>query len=1463
MDIYNSRTRKRRIDAILSSMNHDDTHDDIEITSTYLDSNAPECECPHCGALFWRCEAVKKQTSRTHPQFNLCCKNGLIILPQLKKAPEILHLLLNDDTSQTTKKFRENIRIYNSMFAFTSAGGKIDYDINKKPGPYIFRISGQNHHVIGSLLPIEGERPKFAQLYVFDTDNEVHNRASWMNQNDCSNSIDQTIVQNLIQMFDHYNEIAKSFRMVRDRFIDVTPLPIRLKLIGKREGDNNQYNAPSTSEIAGLLVGDFGYYDKSRDIVVEYNTGMLKRISALHPSFMSMQFPILFPYGENGYRIDIKYNNFVKKNIKRQYVTMREYYSYMIQQRFSDESALLRGGRLFQQFIVDAFTCIEQERLDFIKRNQKTLRSEIYMGIQDAFYRGDRDSNSIGKSIILPSSYTGSPRYMMEHYHDAMAICKFYGHPDLFITFTCNPKWKEIKQMLNLIVGLKAEDRPDIVSRVFKMKINTLSSDIKKGKCFGEISAFLYTVEFQKRGLPHIHCLIWLNLKQKPMSVNEIDTFICAELPDKNTDPLCYNLVTKFMIHGPCGNINIKSPCMRNGNCSKYYPKKFNTETFIDQNGFATYKRRNDNNFVEKNGIKIDNRFVVPYNRKLLMDYEAHLNTEFCCYSSLVKYLFKYISKGSDRIRAVIETNNPIDQNTNTNNIERDEVKSYLDCRYISPCEAAWRIFEFPIHHREPAVERLAVHLPNKNIVYFGENTSINQLLNNNYNTKTMLTEWMTANDLFEEARHLTYIQFPTQWTWDSRNKMWHKRKKGHVIGRIAFVHPNSGELYYLRMLLNIVKGPKNYDEVKTINGIRYETFQSTCVAYGLLGDDKEWIQVIKESILWATSNQLRRLFVVLLLFCEVSDPNKLFNMFWKDFADDIQYNMSRNLGLPNLSISNEQLKTYVLIELEKLINRNGYSLADYNLPLVNNILLNDQTNKLVLEELAFDVSEMKIKYNEMIVTLNTEQKIIFNDVIDSVFYNKGKQFFIYGHGGTGKTYLYQTIIYKFRSESKIVIVVASSGIAALLLPGGRTAHSRFKIPINLNECSTCEIKKGTQLAELIKEAVLIIWDEAPMNHRNCFEAVDRSLRDVLSSSEFDKSHLPFGGKTILLGGDFRQILPVIPQGSKEDILQASLTKSLIWKNFKVYKLKKNMRLDHNQDENITSINISFAEWLLAIGDGQIISKNIHIFDDENNWIEIPRQFLINYDDNPIYSIINHVYTEFEKNYTNIIYLKERAIVCPRNEIVDKINTAMIDLLPENEQIYYSFDNICSNTPNKEELELLYPTEFLNTLNFNGFPQHELHLKINAPIMLLRNLNPSIGLCNGTRLIIVQLGIRVIEAKIINGSFAGENVFIPRIVLSTTEKRWPFTLKRRQFPIKICYCMTINKSQGQTLNKIGIYLDNPVFTHGQLYVALSRVTNKNGIGILIHKNQKDETYNYMNFTKNVVYDEIFEQISIF
>ncbi|MCL7025254.1 hypothetical protein MKW94_001293 [Papaver nudicaule] len=153
-------------------------------------------------------------------------------------------------------------------------------------------------------------------------------------------------------------------------------------------------------------------------------------------------------------------------------------------------------------------------------------------------------------------------------------------------------------------------------------------------------------------------------------------------------------------------------------------------------------------------------------------------------------------------------------------------------------------------------------------------------------------------------------------------------------------------------------------------------------------------------------------------------------------------------------------------------------------------------------------------------------------------------------------------------------------------------------------------------------------------------------------------------------------------------------------------------------------------------------------------------------------------------------------------------------------------------------------------------PSHKLCLKEGVPIMLLRNLDQTEGLCNGTRMVVKHVGTHVIQATVLTGKVAGKTVLIPRIVLDPSDTDHPFILRRRQFPVKVCFAMTINKSQGQSLPNVGIYLDEPVFSHGQLYVAVSRTTTRRGLKIVI-KNQDNGLEGY---TRNMVYHEIFNNL---
>ena len=226
-------------------------------TCEYVDFGDKTFTCRHCNALFWLQERLAR-SSKKNPSFSLCCLNGRVSLPAMQPTPPILDFLLDPSNASASKKFRDNIRAYNSMFAFTSMGAKIDTSVNDQPAPYVFKISGHCHHLMGSLLPVDGESPKFAQLYVFDSAYEVANRLLPFTRDSKSSSLDENIVVDLLRILDETNELAKLFRKARDKTQNIQSVDYKLHLLGKRNHDSRQYDDPTSNDIGGLVVGDIG-----------------------------------------------------------------------------------------------------------------------------------------------------------------------------------------------------------------------------------------------------------------------------------------------------------------------------------------------------------------------------------------------------------------------------------------------------------------------------------------------------------------------------------------------------------------------------------------------------------------------------------------------------------------------------------------------------------------------------------------------------------------------------------------------------------------------------------------------------------------------------------------------------------------------------------------------------------------------------------------------------------------------------------------------------------------------------------------------------------------------------------------------------------------------------------------------------------------------------------------------------
>ncbi|KAG4946474.1 hypothetical protein JHK87_042481 [Glycine soja] len=1038
---------------------------------------------------------------------------------------------------------------YNMMFAFTSPRAKLDRSINNGAGPPTIRIQGQSCHRIGNLLSLPGHAPKFAQLYIYDTKNEIHN---WIQSIRSQKNIDAKIVSKLSAMLDEYNVHAKSFRMEKGR-LKTEPV---------------------------------------HDLKTECK---LQRIDELHTSYLCFQYPLLFPYGEDGYRHDV-FHRSTHTSQKRIQLTIKEWLCFRIQTRPNEPQTLLQSRRLFQQFLVDGYTILEAERLNFIRRNQAKLRVDKYCNLTESQQGVQTKGSSRGKRVIL-LPFIGGRRYMDQLYFDGMIICSHVGFLDL-------------NERLLKSMDLKAPDQPDIVSRVFRIKFEELLADLTKKHTLGKVVAY----------------------------------------------------------------------------------------------GYSAYRRRDNGHTVLKKDVIVDNHTV----------------------STSIKYLFKYINKGYDRITTTIV---PTEHQVSCFGGVIDEIKQCLDCRYMSPTEACWIIFCFPIHSRKPTVERLFFHLPGEQVVYFKYNIVIGDVLLNPSVTEPMFTSWMDANRKYLEAKNLTYTQFVSKFVYVKTRRTWKPRKSGYTIGRL----------------------------MRTMGNIEYSTFKEACFAMGFIGDDKEYIEAIREAYHWGSSHFLRK-----LLYDRISD--------------EILFQQRRMSNI-------QELQNLTLIEIEKLLEKiNRKSLKDFpSIPYPQHYVTTYLGNRLIYAELDYDVTELKSQFNNYFKSLTAVDR------------QEGRMFFLYNYGGTRKTFMWKTLTSTLRSQLHIFLVVALSGITLLLLPGGRTTHSKFKIHVPTFDDSICNIHQGSELAELLKVTKLIIWDETPMAHKFCFEALDKSLRDIMRL-------------------DFCQILLVAPRGSQSDIVHSTINASYIWDH-----------CESGMDNLSASKLISFSQWILDIGDGKISEPN-----DGYAIIEIPQELLISDFNDPIHGNVNSTYPNLMDQYNNEEYLQCKAILASTIDIVDEINAFVLSLVP--------------GATNSQAWEALTP-EFLNSLRTFGLPNHKITLKVRSLIMLLRNIDQSEGLCNGTRLIVTKLANHVIQAKIIDGNKNGNLIYIPRMCM-------------RQFPIMLSYAMTINKSQGQSLECVGLYLLILVFSHGQLYVAISRVKSKQGLKILIH----DKEGRPLNTTTNVVFKKVFHNL---
>ncbi|RCV11375.1 hypothetical protein SETIT_2G180800v2 [Setaria italica] len=495
-----------------------------------------------------------------------------------------------------------------------------------------------------------------------------------------------------------------------------------------------------------------------------------------------------------------------------------------------------------------------------------------------------------------------------------------------------------------------------------------------------------------------------------------------------------------------------------------------------------------------------------------------------------------------------------------------------------------------------------------------------------------MLTVYFDYNRLHEEARGILYRDFPEHYTWESNGKFWKPRKNAvYQVGRLVSAHPVEGERYFLRVLLNHVVEATSYRDLRTVVGVLLPSFREAAERRGLIEEDNTLDECLTENSLFHMPSSLRRLFAIILVFCE---PNDVFGL-WTKHLDAMLEDYRRNNPNPSL------VEQMVLIDIRNMLQSMGKDIRSFPLPGIDDAY--DDASGIpheIFEEASIDQDPEDVGLSD---SLNEEQRAAYEEIMSKVDTEQD------GPGGTGKTFLYRALLGTLRNQNKLAIATATSGVAASIMPSGRTAHSCFKILLTLEDGGCCSFTKQS--------------------------------------------------------------------GSRAQIVDASLRRSYLWESMHHLKLMRNMR---------TQSDPWFAEYLLRIGGG---TEEVNGDGD----VCLPDDICVPYSgdsEKDFDRLIECIFPNLNANMTNKDYITSRAILSTRNDWVDNINIKMIGMFQGREMVYHSFDSAIDDPHN------YYPSEFLNTLTPNGLPPHLLKLKIGCPIILLRNIDPANGLCNGTRLVV-------------------------------------------------------------------------------------------------------------------------------
>jgi len=1174
------------------------------------------------------------------------------------------------------------------------------------------------------------------------------------------------------------------------------------------------------------------------------------------------------------------------------FISLNEYIRYFIPRRGGSSFTtcphfMWDSGAVTQNFICVARNQVEHRQAEWHRKHQEAMATRSMLRAEHVQYLENRmpEGTRLGKYVYMPRSIPGSKRYMQESFTKLLALENEMGRlPDWFVTCTMDINNPTVLESLR--ERETPYERPEVVMRIWEEIIAEVKKDLFKNGVLGKCEAWAMVLEHQGRGAPHVHIIMWVADCPGKGTAEWVNKYTSAEFPfpppptatGEAADQqrrLC-DMVSKLMVH----RCNDDGPCMVDGRCTKRFPKQFSEETVIGDGTYPAYRRRappegdelpiqdlNEDlhqyrrrqplpqdtvemsptqrarygNTVRRRvgnvEYEFDNSRVVPYNPSLLLKYQMHINVEYVGSAAVFDYLCKYLTKGDPLLAVRVERANDREDRVQ----DYDEFQHHFNANYRTSMQAMARLLGLKVFDMSHCVKILRVHMPGREVVTFHEGDEqhareihspliayfrLNQRLRREGDNSADELTYATVN------RHFRYIN--NQWI-PRRNR----RRNITRVGRAASDH--DAEAQALRLLLIHTKAPTSFDDLRRVPGELepMDTFSEAARRRGLTNDPAILIQTIQDACEELRNPYRRcRFFALLMFHNSPPDTQHIFESVLDMLvppppdaqpAQDREARRQRALNRIEYTLQTTFQSSCDVIGLTPPLNYNhermeeeDQRVGDFAVqPEGGGHVGNDgpeRTQRGWQAVVDRDVARMRPQqrqaYDQIMASIRAVKQDPFNPTTPRCF-------IVEGPGGVGKTLLNNTIIATCKAGRLTVIPTASTGIASTLMIGGATTHSSLWIPTDVDYDTLSRLDAHSALAQRIKSADLIIIDEFSMLHRANLEYIDRQLRDIFPRD--GRGRLPFGGIPILLTGNWAQLTPVVVGADDAGRRAASIKSSPLLRHFQTFYLRENMRVGPGES--------AFANWLLDVGYGQNLISG--------DCVAIPEQCRAT----TIDDLIAFCYPAdiMRRPIENVDLFKSHCILAPRRDTVERINDRIRELIPEEyspTEILHGFDHRVRNPTgddptaiNRAQGEI----EYIHNRTPSGFPPYALKLKRGMICIVNRNYDPRAGLYNGTRIQITQILRNLLKVKILTGNTAGQEVYIGRMKFEYGKKRTepgiPFT--RTQYPVEPGFAMTINKAQGQTLERVAVHLTvSQCFSHGMFYTAVSRVRSASSLRIL-------------------------------